>query len=250
MAVATASDGATNGFINGWGDGTSVLYVNYIGATRSVPTYLTSPSSGQGFPNDYGGPLFYTLNVSYDKTFVMNNNRILFLTNSGNIFTPKRAYGMLKGMGNNSTTAWSPINSGTNQLTEWITGTDQLSMLATGGSFSGQVVWSGGGATANYLYGVGQNTYGQLNQNDRTNRTSWTWMASNVADVSFTHDGSFWIKTTGELWSVGYNGQGQLGLGNTTHISSAVQVGSLTNWSKIFAGYAAVMAIKIGRAHV
>ena len=41
------------------------------------------------------------------------------------------------------------------------------------------------------------------------------------------------IKTDGTLWTWGYNGFGQLGLGNTTNYSSPKQVGALTNWSKI-----------------
>jgi alpha-tubulin suppressor-like RCC1 family protein len=40
-----------------------------------------------------------------------------------------------------------------------------------------------------------------------------------------------------ELWSWGRSSDyGQLGLGNTTNYSSPKQVGSLTNWSKIFSG--------------
>ena len=35
------------------------------------------------------------------------------------------------------------------------------------------------------------------------------------------------------LWSWGVNSSGQLGQGNTTHRSSPVQVGALTNWSSI-----------------
>ena len=38
------------------------------------------------------------------------------------------------------------------------------------------------------------------------------------------------------LLSWGYNGFGQLGLGNTTYYSSPKQVGLLTTWSKITAG--------------
>jgi alpha-tubulin suppressor-like RCC1 family protein len=41
------------------------------------------------------------------------------------------------------------------------------------------------------------------------------------------------IKTDGTLWSWGYNGGGQLGLGNKTNYSSPKQVGGLTNWSAI-----------------
>ena len=39
------------------------------------------------------------------------------------------------------------------------------------------------------------------------------------------------------LFSWGYNGYGQLGLGNTTNYSSPKQVGALTTWSTIACGY-------------
>jgi alpha-tubulin suppressor-like RCC1 family protein len=41
------------------------------------------------------------------------------------------------------------------------------------------------------------------------------------------------IKTDGTLWSWGWNNFGQLGLGDTAPRSSPVQVGALTNWSKL-----------------
>ena len=44
-----------------------------------------------------------------------------------------------------------------------------------------------------------------------------------------------------ELWAWGLNGNGQLGLGNTTNYSSPKQVGALTDWLKIdnsfYSGY-------------
>jgi alpha-tubulin suppressor-like RCC1 family protein len=40
-------------------------------------------------------------------------------------------------------------------------------------------------------------------------------------------------KTDGTLWAWGRNGNGQLGLGDTTDRSSPVQIGALTTWSAI-----------------
>lgn len=47
-----------------------------------------------------------------------------------------------------------------------------------------------------------------------------------------------------QLFSWGYNGNGQLGSGTTTDRSSPVQVGALTNWSVISAGSNYCLAIK------
>jgi len=44
------------------------------------------------------------------------------------------------------------------------------------------------------------------------------------------------VEPTTKLWSWGSNNWGQLGLGNTTNRSSPVQVGALTDWSKIAGG--------------
>ena len=52
------------------------------------------------------------------------------------------------------------------------------------------------------------------------------------------------IKTDGSLWGWGINGNGQLGLGNTTNYSSPVQVGSLTNWNQVACGRYLTFAIK------
>jgi alpha-tubulin suppressor-like RCC1 family protein len=51
-------------------------------------------------------------------------------------------------------------------------------------------------------------------------------------------------STTYYLYSWGYNSSGELGLGNTTYYSSPKQVGALTDWLDIAAGYAHTLAIK------
>jgi alpha-tubulin suppressor-like RCC1 family protein len=45
------------------------------------------------------------------------------------------------------------------------------------------------------------------------------------------------MKTNGTIWAWGFNEYGQLGDGTTDWKSSPVQIGSLTNWSKIVCGY-------------
>ena len=52
------------------------------------------------------------------------------------------------------------------------------------------------------------------------------------------------IKTDGTLWGCGYNGNGQLGTGNSASNTSPVQVGSLTNWKQVSSGYSNTAAVK------
>ena len=52
-------------------------------------------------------------------------------------------------------------------------------------------------------------------------------------------------KTDGTLWGWGRNqGYGSLGLGNKTNYSSPKQIGGLTTWLKVSAGYASSFSIK------
>jgi len=52
------------------------------------------------------------------------------------------------------------------------------------------------------------------------------------------------IKTDGTLWTFGHNSYGELGLEDTTHRSSPVQVGSLTTWNMVICGYYYTAAIQ------
>ena len=61
--------------------------------------------------------------------------------------------------------------------------------------------------------------------------TTWTG-----AKVLMGQNSAMVIKSDGTLWTWGRNNYGQLGLGNTTNLSSPVQVGSLTTWQTLQSG--------------
>jgi alpha-tubulin suppressor-like RCC1 family protein len=65
--------------------------------------------------------------------------------------------------------------------------------------------------------------------------TKWRgWVEANIPGQA---DGNF-------LYAWGANGSGQLGQGNTINRLSPVQVGALTNWAQISAGFSTTVAIK------
>ena len=104
--------------------------------------------------------------------------------------------------------------------------------------------------TAYYYLGWGRNTSGQLGQGNTTGLSSpvqigdhvWNYIQGSDYDESTCHIAG--IKTDGTLWTWGENSYGTLGHGNTTNLSSPVQVGSLTTWYSARAGDQALYAIK------
>jgi len=132
----------------------------------------------------------------------------------------------------NITNLSSPVQVGV--LTTWTSVTNGY--LHTAGITQGGTIWT-----------WGQNNHGQLGLNNATLYSSpkqvgalTTWL--NVSAGNY-HCAA--IKTDGTLWAWGFNSSGQLGQNNTTYqISSPVQIGSLTDWLTVSAGYANCAAIK------
>ena len=120
----------------------------------------------------------------------------------------------------------SPVQVGS--LTNW-------NLIASGGGSSIHIIAT---KTDGTLWSWGYNNYGELGLGDRTYRSSPVQVGSltNWNSIACGSDYTLATKTDGTLWSWGFNGYnfyGQLGLGDRTHRSSPVQVGSLTNWNSI-----------------
>ena len=123
-------------------------------------------------------------------------------------------------------------------LTTWVT----LPTPSTGQRFAGAIKTDG----TLWMWGQ-QNVRGQLGLGNTTNYSSPKQVGALTAWSKLTLGYQFTIalKTDGTLWSWGRGGTfGSLGLGNTTDYSSPKQVGALTNWLNISAGYYNVVAIK------
>jgi alpha-tubulin suppressor-like RCC1 family protein len=117
---------------------------------------------------------------------------------------------------------------------------------------SGQT--SFGTRTDGSLWTWGLNTNGQLGLGDTTPRSSPVQVGSltNWAQIAIaTYNGSVSgtsaagaVKNDGSLWTWGYNVNGQCGQGNTTNLSSPVQVGLLNNWKQLACGYLNMIGVK------
>ena len=97
------------------------------------------------------------------------------------------------------------------------------------------------------LWSWGRNQNGQLGIGNLTAYSSpkqvgllTNWSVISVGSSGGTVES---IKTDGTLWSWGYNGYGQLGIGSVNAYSSPKQVGSLTTWSSVSVGAYAALGI-------
>ena len=97
------------------------------------------------------------------------------------------------------------------------------------------------------LWMWGYNADGQLGDGSTTVRSSPVQVGALTTWTTETSSGQTMaggVAVDGTLWTWGRNNNGQLGLGNTTYYSSPVQVGALTDWSKIAAGADHFVSIK------
>jgi alpha-tubulin suppressor-like RCC1 family protein len=85
------------------------------------------------------------------------------------------------------------------------------------------------------VYGTGYNGFGQLGIGNTTNQTSWVEITGagtnprNVWPLGAYTGCTFIERADGSIWAAGYNGYGQLGLGNQTDRNSFVNTGTAWN---------------------
>jgi len=90
------------------------------------------------------------------------------------------------------------------------------------------------------------NVHGALGNNSTSNSNTLVQIPGSWSQVSSGNLHTLGIKADGTLWSWGSNQYGQLGQNSSgfeSYRSSPVQIGSGTNWAKVFAGYDVSFAI-------
>lgn len=112
----------------------------------------------------------------------------------------------------------------------------------------GQFKTAAAGLVGNYLYTWGSNTNSRLGIGLVTatvNRSSPVAVALRKTFTDFdAASGVAAIDTTGAMWGWGNNSSGQVGDGSTLQRSSPVQIGTLTNWSKVSKGTNTTLSVK------
>ena len=100
----------------------------------------------------------------------------------------------------------------------------------------------------NTLWGCGRNYYGRLGLGDESDRTTLTQITTNTDNIKSVYCGTshtLILKNDGTLWGCGYNGNGELGLGDTTDRTTFTQITTNTdNIKSVYCGESHTIILK------
>ena len=253
-ACATRTDGTlwcwgdnTYGEL-GTGDTTSEVAPTQVGSATSWAT--VSVSSGDTGP--------FTCATRTDGTLWCwgnNGSGQLGTGDTTNRLTPTQV---------GSATSWATVSTDQDDTcatrtdgTLWCWGDNTYGQLGTGDTASELTPTQVGAATSWATVSVGNafacavstggtvwcwgyNGSGQLGTGDTTNRLTPTQVGSAISWAAVSArggDNTCATRTDGTLWCWGDNGDGQLGIGNTTSELTPTEAGSATSWTTISGGF-------------
>jgi alpha-tubulin suppressor-like RCC1 family protein len=233
--TTTLSSPVQVGALTNWGS--AVTGENFCAAIKTDGTLWTwgGNNTGQlGFTSgSVSSPIQVGALTNWSKVSANGGLCCAAIKTDGSLWTwGFNFYGQL-GLGTNVTQS-SPVQVGA--LTDWSKvsmGVQSCIAIKTDGT----------------LWTWGNNSFGQLGQNNTTVRSSPVQVGaltnwSGVSEAPGGNNFSAAIKTDGTLWTWGAGLFGALGQGNQADLSSPVQVGALTDWSKVSAGANICAAIK------
>ena len=188
---------------------------------------------GLGNSTTYNSPHQVGSDSNWHKV-TCNASHALAIKNDGTLWGwGSNAYCQL-GLGNSTTSTNFNIPQQVGTDSTWVD--ISTGYLHTIGIKSDGTLWSWG-YNGNGQLGLGSNTLVYNSPTKLGVESSWktvsTMYAHNIA-----------MKKNGTLWSWGYNGNGQLGLGNKTNYNSPQQIGNDSNWTTITSGWEYSIAMK------
>ena len=152
--------------------------------------------------------------------------------------------GYMYGCGRQANGASLGLNSTSQQLNwtqEYLGETWKKVALSSGGPYSGAAINSDGS-----LYTSGAGAYGMLGNGSSSDVLIFQQIDSDSwADISIGVGHMIAVKCDGSLWGWGLNNRYQLGQGqgDTTNRLYPTQIGSASNWIKVFCSYFATHAL-------
>lgn len=219
-ATTSAASGRGNFYLDGnWID---------IKADEGEITQLTILDDGSHYGYFCDIDLTLTTSVS---TYLYSH--FIGIKNDGTLWGV--GYNLWYAMGDGTTTnKTSPVQIGSD--TDWKLLVDENRMFGSTFAIKNNgylYAWGNGDKGA---FGDGNGTYHALTTPTLvSNARSYSFVTSNQG-ATYT----CFAISNGALYSCGINSHGGLGLGDTTNRSTLTQVGSDTNWAKVFVGGAAV----------
>ena len=158
-----------------------------------------------------------TTNVNNIKEIYCGKYHTLILKNDGTLWgCGQNNYGQL-GLGDSSNRT---------TFTQTTTNVDDIKEIRCGGNHT--IILKNDGT----LWGCGNNNNGHLGLGDTTNRKTFTQITTNtdnIKEIYCNRENTFILKNDGTLWGCGYNGYGQLGLGDTTNRTTFTQITTNAN---------------------
>ena len=226
LASEWTYDSPVSGYLWAWGEnGSGTMGVNDTTAARSSPIQVGTNSTWSVLGNS-GSESQFAMGIKSDGTFWTwgkNTNGALGLNDTVWRSSPTQVPGTYLVPSDED-----PYN-------------DRTGTIASRNST--QAIKSDG-----TLWTMGYNEFGQFGFGSNGDRLSSPTQVG--TDTTWNHittgrdSGFVAIKTDGTLWSWGRNGNGTLGLGNQTSISSPTQVGTDTTWLGVTMQAQTTQAIK------
>ena len=153
-----------------------------------------------------------TTNANDIKSVCCGRDCTFILKNDGTLWScGDNTYGQLGlGDGGNRTT-FTQVTTNTNDIKEIYCGAFYALILKNDGT----------------LWGSGKNDYGEMGLESISGTATFTQITTNTDDIKQVYCGAshnFILKNDDTLWSCGYNGNGNLGLGDTSYRTTFTQV--------------------------